>query len=89
MDLQRLKQLSEAKTKAGTITKQVRATLREYKHDKQDLQQGLSETFCHDIQRYNYISLLPSNTRYMGSVVLQETMCFSLMADFVSFCCVY
>ena len=45
MDLQRLKQLSEAKIKAGTITKQVRDTLKEYKHDKQDLQQGLSETF--------------------------------------------
>ena len=39
MDLQRLKQLSEAKIKAGTITKQVRDTLKEYKHDKQDLQQ--------------------------------------------------
>ena len=36
MDLQRLKQLSEAKIKAGTITKQVRDTLKEYKHDKQD-----------------------------------------------------
>ena len=34
MDLQRLKQLSEAKIKAGTITKQVRDTLKEYKHDK-------------------------------------------------------
>ena len=45
MDLQRLKQLFEAKIKAGTITKQVRDTLKEYKHDKQDLQQGLSETF--------------------------------------------
>ena len=45
MDLQRLKQLSEAKIKAGTITKEVRDTLKEYKHDKQDLQQGLSETF--------------------------------------------
>ena len=45
MDLQRLKQLSEAKIKAGTITKQVRDTLKEYKHDKQDLQQGLTETF--------------------------------------------
>ena len=45
MDLQRLKQLYEAKIKAGTITKQVRDTLKEYKHDKQDLQQGLSETF--------------------------------------------
>ena len=44
MNLQRLKQLSEAKIKAG-ITKQVRDTLKEYKHDKQDLQQGLSETF--------------------------------------------
>ena len=44
MDLQSLKQLSEAKIKAGTITKQVRDALNEYKHDKQDLQQGLSET---------------------------------------------
>ena len=56
MDLQRLKQLSEAKIKAGTITKQVRDTLKEYKHDKQDLQQGLSETFkpiikCHCLRK--------------------------------------
>ena len=36
MDLQRLKQLSEAKIKAGTITKEARDTLKEYKHDKQD-----------------------------------------------------
>ena len=45
MDLQRLKQISEAKIKAGNLTKEVRDTLKEYKHNKQDLQQGLSETF--------------------------------------------
>ena len=45
MDLQRLKQISEAKIKAGILTKEVRDTLKEYKHNKQDLQQGLSETF--------------------------------------------
>ena len=45
MDLQRLKQLSEAKIKAGTITKQVRDTLKEYKHDKQDLQPRFIRNF--------------------------------------------
>ena len=45
MDIQRLKQISEAKIKAGILTKEVRDTLKEYKHNKQDLQQGLSETF--------------------------------------------
>ena len=45
MDLQRLEQISEAKIKAGILTKEVRDTLKEYKHNKQDLQQGLSETF--------------------------------------------
>ena len=45
MDLQRLKQISEAKIKAGILTKEVRDTLKEYKHNKQDLQLGLSETF--------------------------------------------
>ena len=45
MDLQRLKQISEAKIKAGILTKEVRDTLKEYNHNKQDLQQGLSETF--------------------------------------------
>ena len=45
MDLQRLKQISEAKIKTGILTKGVRDTLKEYKHNKQDLQQGLSETF--------------------------------------------
>ena len=45
MDLQRLKQISEAKIKTGILTKEVRDTLKEYKHNKQDLQLGLSETF--------------------------------------------
>ena len=45
MDLQRLKQISEVKIKTGILTKEVRDTLKEYKHNKQDLQQGLSETF--------------------------------------------
>ena len=45
MDLQRLKQISEGKIKAGILTKELRGTLKEYKHNKQDLQQGLSETF--------------------------------------------
>ena len=45
MDLQRLKQISEAKIKAGILTKEVRDTLKEYKNNKQDLQLGLSETF--------------------------------------------
>ena len=45
MDLQRLKQISEAKIKTGILTKGVRDTLKEYKHNKQDLQLGLSETF--------------------------------------------
>ena len=45
MDIQRLKQISEAKIKTGILTKEVRDTLKEYKHNKQDLQQGLSETF--------------------------------------------
>ena len=45
MDLQRLKQISEAKIKTRILTKGVRDTLKEYKHNKQDLQLGLSETF--------------------------------------------
>ena len=45
MDIQRLKQISEGKIKDGTITKEARDTLKEYKHNEQDLQLGLSETF--------------------------------------------
>ena len=45
MDIQRLKQISEGKIKAGILTKEVGDTLKEYKHNKQDLQLGLSETF--------------------------------------------
>ena len=46
MDLQRLKQISEAKIKAGILTKEVRDKQEEeYKHNKQNLQRGLSETF--------------------------------------------
>ena len=54
MDIQRLKQISEGKIKAGILTKEVTDTLKEYKHNKQDLQQDLSETFK------------PSNRRQTG-----------------------
>ena len=49
MDIQRLRQISEAKIKTGILTKAVRDTLKEYKHNKQDLQQG----FIRNVQTNN------------------------------------
>ena len=45
MDLERIKNLSDSKIKAGNITKQVRNAIKEYKQEKDDLQEGLAETF--------------------------------------------
>ena len=45
MDIERFKQISDSKIKAGKLTKQVKHTIKEYKHEKQDMQLGLTETF--------------------------------------------
>ena len=39
MDLERFKKLSNAKIEAGNITKQVRNSLKEYKHEQQNIQE--------------------------------------------------
>ena len=45
MDIQRFKQMSDSKIKAGKMTNQVKDTIKEYRHEKQDMQLGLTETF--------------------------------------------
>ena len=45
MDLERFKKLSNAKIEAGNITKQVRNSLKEYKHEQQNVQEQLTETY--------------------------------------------
>ena len=45
MDLERFKKLSNAKIEAGNITKQVRNSLKEYKHEQQNVQEQLIETY--------------------------------------------
>ena len=45
MDLERFKKLSNAKIEAGNITKQVRNSLKEYKHEQQNIQEQLIETY--------------------------------------------
>ena len=45
MDIERIKELSESKVKAGNITKRVRSVLKDYEHSKQDVQEELTETF--------------------------------------------
>nr|DAC81281.1 TPA_asm: CC2 [Corynactis coral adintovirus] len=45
MDIERIKKLSASKIEAGNITKQVRDTIEAYRHEKQDLDIGLAETF--------------------------------------------
>ena len=45
MDLERFKKLSIAKIEAGDATKRVRDTLKEYKHEQQNVQEQLIETY--------------------------------------------
>ena len=42
MDIQRSKKISEAKINAGVAINKVRNTLKEYKYEKQDVQEELS-----------------------------------------------
>ena len=45
MDIERIKNISEAKIKAGNVVNKVRQTLKEYKHGRQDVQEELSEVY--------------------------------------------
>ena len=45
MDIERIKKISEAKIKAGNVVSNVRNTLKEYKHGRQDVQEELSEVY--------------------------------------------
>ena len=45
MDLERIKKISQAKIKAGNVVSNVRNTLKEYKHGRQDVQEELSEVY--------------------------------------------
>ena len=45
MDIERFKKLSNAKIEAGNATKRVRDTLKEYKHEQQNVQEQLTETY--------------------------------------------
>jgi len=45
MDIERIKKISESKIKAGVLTNQVRNAIKEYQHERQDMQEDLSETF--------------------------------------------
>ena len=45
MDLERIIKISQAKIKAGNVVSNVRNTLNEYKHGRQDVQEELSEVY--------------------------------------------
>ena len=45
MDIERIKNISEAKIKAGNIINKVRNTLKEIEHGRQNVQEELSETY--------------------------------------------
>ena len=45
MDLERIKKISQAKIKAGNVVSNVRQTLKEYKHGRQDVQEELSAVY--------------------------------------------
>ena len=45
MDIQRFKEISDSKIKAGQLTNKVKDTIKEYRHEKQDMQLGVTETF--------------------------------------------
>ena len=65
MDLERIKKLSDSKVKAGNITKQVRNAIKEYKGAKQDIHEGLSETFkpIVDVQKETKRQLTRNRTK--------------------------
>ena len=45
MDIERIKNISEAKIKAGDVVNKVRNTLKEYEHGRQYVQEQLSEVY--------------------------------------------
>lgn len=45
MDIERIKKISDSKIQAGVMTTQVRDAIKEYQHEKRDVQNDLSETF--------------------------------------------
>ena len=45
MDIERIKNISEAKIKAGNVVNKVRKTLKEFEHGRQDIQEELSEVY--------------------------------------------
>ena len=45
MDIERLKNISDAKIKAGKMINQIQDEIKQYKHSKQNMQIGLKETF--------------------------------------------
>jgi len=45
MDIERIKNISEAKIKAGKQVSNVRNTLKQIKHERQDGQEDLSEVY--------------------------------------------
>lgn len=45
MDIERIKNISEAKIKAGNVVNKVRNTLKEFEHGRQDVQEELSEVY--------------------------------------------
>ena len=55
MDIQRFKQISDSKINAGQLTNQVKDTIKEYRHEKQDMQLGLTETFQPIIKVYEEV----------------------------------
>jgi len=45
MDIERIKNIPEAKIKAGNVVNKVRNTLKEFGHGRQDIQEELSEVY--------------------------------------------
>ena len=45
MDTERFKKISEAKIKAGKMINKIQDEIKQYKHSKQDIQIGLTESF--------------------------------------------
>ena len=45
MDIERFKNISDAKIKAGKMINKIQDEIRQYKHSKEDMQIGLKYTF--------------------------------------------
>ena len=84
MDIERIEKLSNAKIQASNTTKQVRTTLKEYEHSKQNIQTDLSETFkpIIDVQKETKKTIDENQDKMIDQLQKNKKAITSGMEDF-------